>query len=168
MNISGVKGKQGTTLGPNDFSFIDWSQVQSSIVSDYTVFGSTGCQAGYCNPIVGASDFGPYPGNMTRRGSFRQPGVYDVDLGVYKTFKLTERYSLQLRGEAYNLLNHSNLYVQLYDNELGAGTSCNPVTSTCTLGAIDAKRGSPAGAVALGNSGGYERRNLQLAAKFIF
>jgi hypothetical protein len=134
-------GHQGAALGANDFTYIDFTQVN--------------VDASYVNPIVGVSDFGPYPANMTRRGTFRQPGAYNVDLGVYKTFKLTERYSIQLRGESYNLLNHSNLYVQLYDNEVEGGV-------------IDAKRGSPAGAVALGNPGAFERRNLQLAAKFIF
>jgi hypothetical protein len=147
-------GKQGTALGPNDFTYIDFSKY--NVVSDYLSAGGPGsCQVAYCNPIVGVSDFGPFPANMNRRGTFRQPGVYNVDLGVYKTFKLTERYSVQLRGEAYNLLNHSNLYVQLYDNEIGSGK-------------IDAKRGSPAGATILGNPGSFERRNLQLAAKFIF
>jgi hypothetical protein len=109
----------------------------------------------YVNPIANVSDIGPFPANMTRRDAFRQPGVYNVDLGVYKTIKLTERYSLQLRGEAYNLFNHSNLYVQLYDAEVEGGV-------------LDAKRGSPAGATILGDQADFERRNLQLAVKFIF
>jgi outer membrane receptor protein involved in Fe transport len=169
INGSIPKGRQGAVLSPNDFSYIDWSQINA--VSDWTsadsVINGNSCEVGYCNPIVGLADFGPFPANMTRRGAFRGPGAYDLDLGVYKTFKLTEKYSLQLRAESYNLLNHSNLYVQTEDAEIGTGLGACGAT-TCTLGSLDAKRGTPPINVILGNPGGYERRNLQLAAKFIF
>jgi len=53
-----------------------------------------------------------FPANMTRRNSFREPGVYNINLSIGKSFPITERFKLQFRSEFYNLLNHSNYYVQ--------------------------------------------------------
>ena len=71
----------------------------------------------YCNPILNAggncvSDFGPYPAAMNGRNAFRGPGYWNINLGIYKSFFLSERFTLQFRGEFYNLFNHANLYVQ--------------------------------------------------------
>lgn len=37
------------------------------------------------------------------------PGGYNLDLGIFKTTKISERYSLQLRWEMFNAFNHANL-----------------------------------------------------------
>jgi hypothetical protein len=34
-----------------------------------------------------------------------------LDLALSKTFTLTERFSLEFRAEAYNIMNHANLYL---------------------------------------------------------
>jgi len=47
------------------------------------------------------SDFGAFPKNMLTRGYFYGPGAYTIDLGVYKTTKINERLSLQIRGEIF-------------------------------------------------------------------
>lgn len=126
----------------------------------------------YVNPITGTSDFGnctapgqgitsgcPYPAGMEGRNSFRQPGVWNVDLGVYKAFKIGERMGLQLRAEAYNLFNHSNLYVDPGSIEVNSG---DPTTNS-----VVAKRGTAGLFQGLGASAD-ERRNLQLGVKFTF
>ena len=41
-------------------------------------------------------------------GSFLGPGVERIDLGLLKNFKVGQRISLQMRAEAFNLLNHTN------------------------------------------------------------
>ena len=41
--------------------------------------------------------------------SFRLPGYFDIDTGLYKTFKITERQSLTLRWETYNITNTQRL-----------------------------------------------------------
>ena len=86
-------------------------------------------------------NYGPFPANMTERNKYNGPGAYDITLGIYKNIHFGERYSLQLRGEIFNLFNHANLFVDY---------------------------GSPD--VSGGNVLGYRdgRRNIQLAAKFIF
>ncbi len=103
----------------------------------------------YVNPTFLYSDLPPFPADISGRNTFRAPGVWDMDLGVYKSFALTERFKLQLRGEAYDLFNHSNLYV--------IGTSADDSSTSF----IPACRGGCNGVI-------NDRRNIQLALKLIF
>ena len=104
----------------------------------------------YINPTTGDSDFGPFPANMTGRNYFHTPGVYNLDAGAYKSIRFTERMSLQLRLEAYNVFNHSNLYINTGSAYIYGGA-----------GNITASYGSQNGLPG-------ENRNIQLGAKFIF
>ena len=92
---------------------------------------------------------GPFPAEMVKRNAFRGPGYYNIDAGLYKRIRLNEKYSVQLRFEAFNLLNHANLFINPLQLD---GSSFN---------FIAAQRG-------VFPSGNFERRNVQLAAKFIF
>ena len=65
-----------------------------------------------------------------------------------RNIRLTERYSLQLRAELFNALNHANLYIA-------------PGTQDVSSGFVGAVKG-------VTPNGNVERRNVQLAAKFIF
>ena len=47
------------------------------------------------------------PGNSPR-GAVIGPGFWRVDQSLFKNFKMTERVNLQIRGEAFNLFNHTN------------------------------------------------------------
>jgi len=71
----------------------------------------TGCMydSSYVNPIVGYSDYGPFPNGMTQRDAFRRPGDWNIDFGINKKFFLTERYNLEFRAVMFNALNHANL-----------------------------------------------------------
>ncbi|MEP6902251.1 MAG: TonB-dependent receptor [Actinomycetota bacterium] len=42
------------------------------------------------------------------RNVIRGPGFFNVDLGLFRTFSITERFKLQFRVEALNALNHAN------------------------------------------------------------
>lgn len=103
----------------------------------------------FVNPLTGSSEFGPFPANMTGRNAFRGPGFWNLDAGVYKNFRIGESKSLQLRGEFFNLFNHSNLYL--------VGTQ----TDISGNDFVPAARGLRA-------DGTQDRRNVQLALKFIF
>jgi hypothetical protein len=48
---------------------------------------------------------------MTERNSFRGPGYWNLDLGLFKTKRLKEWATLQLRAEVYNVFNHANLFI---------------------------------------------------------
>lgn len=41
--------------------------------------------------------------------AMRGPGYWDLDFGLFKNFSCGERYQFQLRGEFFNLFNHTNL-----------------------------------------------------------
>jgi hypothetical protein len=47
------------------------------------------------------------PGNA-KRGTILGPGFYRIDTGLFRNFKITERANFQLRGEAFNVMNHTN------------------------------------------------------------
>jgi hypothetical protein len=91
-----------------------------------------------------------FPSNMLGRNTYRVPNFYSLNLGVYKTFKLTERMNLQFRSEAYNLFNHSNYFLNYGNTDSEYGT---PVTIQ--------KGYNP-------SSGITERRNLQFALRLEF
>lgn len=89
-----------------------------------------------------------WPSSMSGRDAFRAPGWWNLDFGLYKDTKITERLRLQLRGEVFNLFNHANLYAVGNTADLGGGSAVNACYG-CT--------GST-----------YDRRHLQLGAKLIF
>jgi hypothetical protein len=86
-----------------------------SILNECTdIIHRTGCMynSSYVNPIVGYSDWGPFPSSMTQRDAFRSPGDWNMNFGIHKSFKITERVSMELRGDMFNLFNHANLSVE--------------------------------------------------------
>jgi len=92
-----------------------------------------------------------HPNLLSPRNLFRTPGIYNWDLGLLKDFKLPrEGMKLQFRGEFFNILNHANLYAW-------PGTNVFSGSDSVVVG----KRGLPAG-------GGKERRNIQLAVRFVW
>ena len=76
---------------------------------------------GGCDPYAGAKTvqkwFNPAcyvaapPGQLgnTGRNTLKGPGFFDMDLGLLKDTKLTERVNMQFRAEFFNILNHENL-----------------------------------------------------------
>jgi hypothetical protein len=115
--------------GVNTFGIFDFSQIK--------------VDESYLNPITGSADFGPFPANFTGRDYFHTPGTFDIDLGIYKNTKITERANLQLRLEAYNAINHANF---------GINTGSAYIYNASGL--------------ITGSYGG--NRNIQLGAKIIF
>jgi hypothetical protein len=72
-------------------------------------------------------------GNVSR-GSFRGPQLVDVDTSFFKKMRINERLNLQLRAEAFNLLNHSNFS---YPNPItfsGSSYSSSAGVLTATVG----------------------------------
>lgn len=48
------------------------------------------------------------PFGTAARNSLRGPAINQLNMSLFKNIKINERFSLQLRGEAYNVLNHPN------------------------------------------------------------
>lgn len=106
-------GSAGAPTGtPAQFDYIDFS-------SQYA--------GPFLNPITGNGEFGPFPGNMLPKGFMSGPGIWNLNLGIYKTTKITERWSVQLRGELFNALNHANDYVVGGDADASSFSSVHVV-----------------------------------------
>ena len=101
------------------------------------------------------ADFGPYPAGMTHRNSFYGPGAWNFDAAVSKTVPITERVSVELRAEGFDLFNHHNMYVLETANDVGGSYDGNPLV-------IQGRKG--------GVNGGAndERRFGQFAARITF
>jgi hypothetical protein len=88
----------------------------------YTPFFSGATQlfdnAAPFDPITGTSEFGPFPARMNARNAFRGPGQWNINLAAEKSFAIRENMKLKLRGEAYNLLNHANLFIAGTDTDV--------------------------------------------------
>jgi hypothetical protein len=144
----------------------------------------------YFSSLQGISDYGlcttpgqaapndcPFPANMTTRNQFRGPNWWDWDMGIYKNFKLSERFGLQFRGELFNAVNHPNLFVigstaDPSSNSIALGApgcsgpaSADPTVNFCP--AIQAKKGGLPG-ILLNSTNTREHRNVQLGVKLTF
>ena len=87
----------------------------------------------------------------SRPFSLRGPGFANLDIAVSKFFTLHESYRLELRGEAFNALNHPN-----YLNPVGTSQL---VPQVATLN-------SPTAGLITGTAN--DARTLQIAAKITF
>jgi hypothetical protein len=74
-------------------------------------------------------------GNL-QRDSLTGPAVTELDTSLYKTVHLAERLNLQLRGDAFNILNHANFNTPnlvVYSSATSApSSSAGVITSTST------------------------------------
>ncbi len=114
------------------------------------------------------------------RNSLLGPHFRQMDFSIYKKTKLTERLSMELRLEAYNLFNHPNFASPLYPGFLaaadinGIAKGSDPSTSACFQVAAGHSCGfyplTVTGDVGIGYPflGGGGPRNLQVAAHFTF
>jgi hypothetical protein len=94
-------------------------------------------------------------GNM-RRNVVYGPGFVNLDFSVIKDFKFGERFSLQLRGEVFNLLNHPNFADP--DHDLSDG-------SAGTFGVAQFTPDVAASNPVIGSGGS---RHIQVGAKIIW
>jgi hypothetical protein len=79
----------------------------------------------------GINSAGPTPG--IGLNSFYGPWLERIDLGLARSFTITEGKQLELQAQAFNLFNHANWYVQNGDgiNQL----QYNPIGTNCGNGA---------------------------------
>jgi outer membrane receptor protein involved in Fe transport len=120
-----------------------------------------GSVAEFTNPVTGNSEFGPYPRNMDGRNAFRGPGTWNFDFGVHKKFFISERYTVELRGDAFDILNHANAFFVGGSNDFGAGVP--GLAANTTVGAQSCKGTCLPSLIAI-----PQHRNLQLELRFAF
>jgi len=105
-----------------------------------------------------------------RRTSLIGPDFRQWDFAVYKTTAITERLSMQLRAEFFNIVNHPNFaspFLPLFVAD--PGVNGFGVSGNREVGSGGFQLGST-GDVGIGNPflGGGGPRGIQLAAKFTF
>jgi hypothetical protein len=59
-----------------------------------------GTQSFLCIPAAGTTGLS--------RNAFQGPHIWNLDIGVLKNFRITERWGFQFRAEFFNVFNHPN------------------------------------------------------------
>jgi hypothetical protein len=93
-----------------------------------------------------------------RRGQYRGPRYFDMDLNLFKNFKVAERFNFAIGAQAFNAFNHPNF----------ALPNAAFFTGDNTFGTISSMQGTPTSPY--GNFLGFDSspRVLQLSAKIVF
>ncbi|HXL21586.1 MAG TPA: TonB-dependent receptor [Candidatus Dormibacteraeota bacterium] len=112
------------------------------------------------NDDTSAAFFGTPYGNVGRNPHVRGQALSQVNMSVFKNTKLTERFSLRLEAQVYNLFNH--LFLGVPDPVIDDGNS--EVGSSFGSTAFN----SSGGGYTNGTLNGYGRRRMILGAKIIF
>lgn len=126
----------------------------------------------YVNPAAFSV---PRPGTFgnSARNSLAGPAIAQLDLTLSKKFNITERVNIELRGEAYNITNHTN-FANPGNVRLGTGIGAGPTTANTI------QPGQPFTAAVAGNNFGVlnstvsnqiglgTARQLQLALRLNF
>ena len=106
---------------PMDDGFNSGCESDGNTLNNSAVLQST------ANSALGINGAGPSP--LVGLNSYYGPSTQQVDLGLSRGFRLTERHILSLQVQAFNVLNHANYYVQ-NGNGVNA-VQYSPFGSTC-------------------------------------
>jgi outer membrane receptor protein involved in Fe transport len=155
---------------PNSFGYLDLQAAGN--LDAQTLFPDMAVCTGL--RYTGTCSYPP----MLGRNHFYGPSNWNLDFGVYKNFKITEQFTMQFRGELYNIFNHHNYYVVTNNTDFAATcASSTPVDAThpCTpIGGFGnqlvAKKGAPFPGQTFQPTatGTDERRNVQFGLKLVF
>ncbi len=86
--------------------------LNDSAIAESTVNTATGIASARPSPTLGLD-------------SFYGPWINEIDLGITRSFKVTDRQMIQIEAQVFNLFNHANFYVQN-----GSGISQNQYDAT--------------------------------------
>lgn len=107
LSISQIRNALGTSFGanPGQVFIINPAFVASNgrgVPSD--ALTCTPLANGFCNPAAGTL-------GTLGRNAFNGPAFFDEDLSVIKSIKITERTRIEVRADAFNVLNHPVFFV---------------------------------------------------------
>ena len=77
------------------------------------------------------------------------PNLWNLDSALDKNFRVSERFNIQFRAEAFNIMNHPSFQLLAANTQIFAGTALN-----ASAGKIQSTNSSP--------------RQIQLALKIVF
>jgi len=66
-----------------------------------------------CAPLVSGGFCNPQPGQVgnLERNAFNGPAFFNMDFAITKGIQITEKIKLELKGQAFNVLNHPTFFV---------------------------------------------------------
>ncbi len=124
-------------------------------IAPVKILGGTGPGQTWFDPASFAPVETATLGTVGRNPSWlRGPGLTNMDFSVFRHFRLTERYNLEVRVEALNVTNTPHFY-NPSNSGTGNGTTCTDVNGTC---------GGGFGQITTS----YGERNLQVGMKLRF
>ena len=131
----------------------------NQVMSDYSATNPICSTSKICVQWMNPAAFTPNPigtyGDLGRN-AVRGPGFFGFDLSLDRNFKITERYSLQVRADAFNIMNHTNYVGGFAPAGQPAGATYGTVST--------ALNSSTFGQV----TGAYDPRIFQFAMKLFF
>jgi len=128
--LTAMSGQPLTITGPN-FLNTPWTSQTANFVGPLNMLGGTGPGQFWFNPNAFSPSLTPNFGTSGRGLSWlRGPGLGQLDFSVFRHFKFTERFDLELRMDAQNLTNTPH-----FSNP---ATGCSLVSGGCggTFGQI--------------------------------
>jgi hypothetical protein len=131
------------------------NQVLSNVAATNSTCSSQAICVQFLNPGAFVQNAVGTYGNLGRN-AVRGPGNFSFDLSLTRTFRMTERLSLQARAEAFNILNHTN-FVGAF---APAGQPAGATYGTLSTNFSSSNFGQVTGA--------YDPRILQFAMKLVF
>jgi Carboxypeptidase regulatory-like domain len=150
LNITSGKDNSLTDLN-NDRP----NQVLANVTATNPICSTSAICVQWLNPAAfAANPTGTY-GDLGRN-AVRGPGYFGFDLALSRIFRINERFNLQARAEAFNVLNHTNFVGQFAPSGQEAGISygtASQALNSSTFGQV---------------TGAYDPRILQFAMKLFF
>jgi hypothetical protein len=110
-----------TAVAPNLFTYLSlpFDSATGTVVNTSDALAVPSCQyLDHGNCVYSSSGL-----PQGHRNAYSGPGFWNVNFAIAKTFKLTERFNMQLRGEFYNAFNHSNYYIDSPNLDVSGGIS---------------------------------------------
>ena len=104
---------------------------------------SGACAGAPCYQWINPAAFIPNPlgsyGNLGRDAT-RGPGNVSFDVAVSRRFRMTERFTLEARGESFNAINHTNFVGAIQPSGTGSATAAtlNNNLSSSAFGKVQA------------------------------
>jgi hypothetical protein len=130
----------------------------NQVLSDWHATAGCATQS-ICVQYLNKAAFTPNPlgtyGDVGRN-AVRGPGLFMFNLSLSRSFKVKERYTLQVRADAFNIMNHTNFVGGFAPAGQPAGATYGTLSNTLNS--------SNFGQI----TGAYDPRILQFAMKFAF
>ncbi len=149
-----------------DYVLNGWSFAPIYVIYSGAPYSAT--TSGVFNGLNGSN--GDFRYFRLPRNSFRLPSIKNMDLRISKRINFSERYNLELLGEAFNLFNRTQVFGKT--NALYTSSS-----TTCTVDGASVPVPAPGnglcfnpqfGAVSSTDSSKYRERQIQFAVRFHF